>query len=310
MSVNVPASEWRLSTAGGIPYKLISRDGNFDAENAEAQEIYLIRAGDLLAFIAESFPLPVVFLDSLAYTPRRYFPGMPSMPSQRVTWKTHTEGLPIDPWNVDSGAPDGTYLGIVEVTIDYATTSLEDPDNDDPRTFLEISSNAAGNFLAVPVRGNAYWLDIVGDVVDVEVKESDVPQTVIENNVEWTVHWPQIPFDFFDGELIPRLRSKMGKVNDTPMELLHNAPAETMMFLSYTTSQEYTWRSGFAGRTPIALDMKFLEKNFLDADDNQVTHNHVYRPGVGWRRMGINVTAELDFDPLYSLTNLDDIFAA
>ena len=47
---------------------------------------------------------------------------------------------------------------------------------------------------------------------------------------------------------------------------------------------------------------RFLEKNFKSSDDVQVPHNHVYRPGFGWRRMLING------ENMYASANLDSIF--
>ena len=91
-----------------------------------------------------------------------------------------------------------------------------------------------------------------------------------------------LKYNFFNDILAARLRSNINKVNNAAMPLFHNAPAETILFLGFSQRQQYTWRVGHSGKSPIELNMKFLEKNF-QADGVQITHNHFWRPGVGWR---------------------------
>ena len=311
-----PASEWRLHTRGGIPLTVLSRSGGFSKEEATATEQYLIPAQYLLAFALESLPRPITFLGSLIYPACRRLPGLASMVTKSIRWEPFDTSLPVDPFNSDAAADDKTYGEFVKVTIEYATNPNNDDDEsdpDDPQTFLEVSANASGSFLAVPTRGNAKWdlgpwdptrgLSHYGETTE-PVTEVDIPQTVIQCEVEWSVRWPQIPYDFLTNELVARLRGKMGKVNSGKMELFHDAPPETIMFISWSMKQSHTWREGEVGRSPVELDMRFLEKNFVDEDGTQVTHQHVYRPGWGWMVMLV------DDKKLYATTNLDQIFTS
>ena len=307
-----PVSEWRLHTRGGIPLTVLSRSGGFSKEEATATEQYLIPAQYLLAFALESLPRPFVFLGSLIYPRHRPLPGLSSMVTKTIRWEPFDSSLPVDPFNGDVAADDKTYGEFVKVTINYATVPNNDEDEsdpDDPQTFLEVSANASGTFLAVPTRGNATWDDadysdeeILMAAGDLGVKEVDIPQTIIQSEVEWSVRWPQIPYEYWTSRLVTRLRDKLGKVNQGEMSLFHDAPAETIMFLSWSMKRSYTWREGESGSSPIELDMRFLEKNFKSSDGVQVTHNHVYRPGFGWRRMLING------ENMYASANLDSIF--
>lgn len=320
---------WRLSTGTGIPYKLLEVSGDFEAENASAREKYLMPANRLLDFAAECFPLPYFAFGTIFYPSRRRLPGLSPLVTTKVSWKAHVDGKPIDPFSTDSSAPDGTYGEVAEVDISYEVMPENDQerDPDDPFTFLEISGSASGEFLHGPVRGNALWVpwadesslssssnqssDLATGVSskssswlhgsDREVREIDVPNTITQPTIEWSCRWPQIPFAWFNGTLLPRLRNKMGKVNDD-VWVLFDSPAETVMFLGFTFREQFTWRTGYTGTPPIELELKFLEKNFETPEGVQVTHNHMYRPGYGWRRM------EIDGDPLYELTDMDEIF--
>jgi len=298
-----PVSEWRIRTAGGIPLTVLSRSGGFSREEATATEQYLIPADRLLAFAMESLPRPILFLDTLIYPRPRPLPGLPSLVTKTIKWEPFDSGLPVDPFGSDPAADEKTYQEFVKVTIDYATVpnnDEEDSDPDDPQTFLEVSANASGTFLAVPVRSKAVW-----DTTPPEgVKEVDIPNTVRQCEVEWSVRWPQIPYEYWTGRLVARLRDKLGKVNEGVMHLFHDAPAETVMFMSWSMRRSYTWRAGESGSSPIELDMRFLEKNFKDESGAQITHQHVYRPKTGkWEILLPDGT-----NKLYSKVNLDAIF--
>jgi hypothetical protein len=304
MSVNEDPSTWRLTTLGGIPIKLKSRVGSFSDEDADMTEVYILQTSRFQDFILETFPSPTLFLNGLLYPPRRKAPGT-TLQTIRVSYGG-LQGLDslIDPFNSDTGAPAGTYEPFMEITVQYGTSmdNDTDPDPDNPLTFLEISAAAAGVFLTTQPTGQAVWEAGGGDPQQ-NVQEAVIPQTLTEPETEWSVRWSQIPWGFINATLIARLRSKLGKVNEGVMSLFHDAPAETVMFLGYTYRQQFTWRSGSGGQPPVELDLKFLEKNLLSPEGIQVTHNHVYRPGHGYRKMTI------DGDPLHDTTNLDEIFA-
>jgi hypothetical protein len=231
------------------------------------------------------------------------------MLTKTVKYKGLTEGKPIDPFGADSNAPAGTYEDFLEVTIDYGPSergSDDDPDQEDPTTFLEISSTASTNFLAnTEGSTGALWGAPYGSSTsnNTSAVNIDIPDTVIETSIEWSFRWPQVPYEYFSDTLIARFRAALGKVNSGPTSLFHNAPAETILFLGYAINQSYTWRRDDGVIIPpLSVDFKFLEKSFTAVDGTQVTHNHFYRPGVGWRRLYVNS------NPVFQQTNLDNIF--
>ena len=149
--------------------------------------------------------------------------------------------------------------------------------------------------------GAAKWEDSSG--TKTAVTEVNVPATVTQPEVEWSVNWKQIPFSFFNNTVLARLRSKLGTLNNGTMVTTYNSPVETVLFVGWSMSQQFTWRTGFSGQPPVALSFKFLEKNFTSPEGIQVTHNHFYRPGVGWRKLLVDGTRSV-----YSTSNLDQIF--
>ncbi len=308
MSVNVPSSEWRLRTTGGIPLKVTGRSGDFDEEGATARETYILRSDQLLNFVTESFPLPYVWLGTIFYPRRRFLPGLPPLITRRVSWKGLTDAKPSDPFGSDSGALDDTYEENVEVTVEYSTSQANDeqPNPNDPETFLEVSANASGEFLVTPLRGIAHWIPEDPTVPAEPVTEADVNMKLTESQVEWSARWSQIPFTFFTNTLMNRLRSTLGMVNSVAMPLFYGAPPETMLFLGYSLRKQFTWRSDYAGQPPIMLEMKFLEKNFTSAEGTKVTHNHLYRKGIGYQKL---LLGEFGTTPLHASTNLNQIFA-
>jgi len=135
-----------------------------------------------------------------------------------------------------------------------------------------------------------------------EVNDRNLPHTITESQVEWSVSWPNIPYTFWDGTLIARLRAKLGTVNNAVLPLFHNAPADTILFMSFGMSTSYTWRNGRAGQSPVQLSMKFIEKSFTHAG-GAVTHQHIYRPNYGYRRLMVNG------EYLYSTSDLNAIWS-
>ena len=306
MSVNVDPSEWAFRTPGGIPYKAVELTGSFGSEDATVTEVILIQASQLLAFVTESFPLTYPFTGTSVSPQRRTLPGLAPLLVKSIRYEGHTEGRPIDPFDGYPDVPANTYEPILKLTIEHGTSPANDDeqDPDDPSTFLEITANAGGVFLAVEP-ANATWVGIeaLGEPKSEAVKEKNIPQTQTEPQTEWSVRWSQIDPDFFDDTLMAKLRDKLGKVNGGAMTTLYNAPAETVLFMGFALREQYTWREGSAGKPPVQMDMKFVEKNLKTPEGVQVTHNHVYRTGKGYRRLLI------DGKPLYAETDLDNIFS-
>ena len=304
MAFDTDVSTWRWMTPGGIPYRWKEGStGSVSLENASLTGIYIIRSHDLLAFVTEVFPVPIVFGGILIRASTINFPGFPALRAKGVSWKALVDGLPIDPFNNDPGAPDGTYCPFLEVTITFGTVPSNDQDSSDPLdpyTFLEISSHTSVDILTTNVRGNLEWVDDTG--VRENVKEVDVNNPLIEVNTEWNVSWSQIPFAWYNAVMLPKLRDLKGNVNDAIMPAFHNAPIETILFAGYSARCSHTWRAGYAGASPVTVDFTFVEKNFEDSAGVQVTHNHMYRPGVGYEKL------ELDANPIYKLGDLNSMF--
>jgi len=321
----LPPADWRLTSPGGIRHSLISQSGGFGEEDATWKMVIKIQAIDLRAFVIEAFP-PPTFGATITY-PRRFYPaGLPALKATRVDVEGFTSGKPIDPFSIDRHAPANTYEPYLKVTISFATSPENDePDPDDPFTFLDINASASGEYLTAEVSGdNVDWENFEG--VPESPTEEDTPlhQKVTSAEVEWTCKWSQIPFAWFRDTLLPRMRSLIGKVNDADMTIFHEAPAETILFNSWSMSTQYTWREGNAGTSPISLQFNFLEKNFewtggptelesggsaesessqSETFDVQVTHNHLWRPNVGWQRLLING------DPMYEQADLSGMFS-
>lgn len=286
---------WRLRTDNNIPFRVIERSGSFEIESASASETYLLQASDLLAFIEETFPAPIPVGGQLRYPITRLMPGFPQMFTQNVTWKAQIDGKPIDPFGTDPNAIDKTYGSLINLTIQYKTgKNREDPE--DPKTFLEISSTATGEFLHTTAP-KGKWED------DDQVADPAIPALITVPETQWSVRWPRIPWSFFRGQLIERMRSKLGKVNSDAVEVLFGAAPETLLFAGYGYSESYTWREGLVDTPPISIDMKFVEKRIEDAVGNIFGHQHVWRPGAGWNRLlfdGVN--------RLYEEVTMSDLF--
>jgi len=305
-------SDWRL-VAGNIPIKLISTTGKIGPEDASAVQEVLIQSANLPAFAVYCFPLPVAQSGSILYPRRRYLPGFPALVLKDMDYESWSGDKPIDPFSGDPSAPSGTYDEYLKVTLNYGTAPENDqePNPDDPRTFLEVSCRSESQFLSyAPTGVNATW-----DQASLQqdngnaVKDADLNVVVPNHTQQWTLRWPQVPYSFFNDTLIDRLNLLRGKVNLTVLELFNDAPAETIMFTGYDLETQYTWREDYAGISPVNVVLTFVEKNFLHfgeggvANDVQVTHNHFFDPRTGrWRKIYI------DGKPVYHPTELSTIW--
>ena len=353
----IDPSQWRLNI-GGIPVKLVSRKGKFSLTNSTAIEEYIIESDRLLDLATVVFPAPgttgefgsssnplrVVFNTSLQFS------GFNSLVAQDMTWEAligdgFSGGVPTDPFGDDVAAVDGTYSEFLKVAIMYATTPANDdtPDTQSPLTFLDVNSAAGGTFLSIPLRGQMAWRSTTKETQSPESKKKfestdndgpDVPFTVTEVTTDWSLRWPQVPFDYFESVLVGRLRASLGKVNSVAMNTIFSAPPETILMLGYDAKETFTFRAGFPGRSPYDVTMTFSEKNMAvtenrgstvkseitgtdtadtygDPEVIQVTHNHFYRPGVGWRRTarfrGVGFTGTPE--PAFEATDLNAIFS-
>ena len=298
MSVNVPDIFWTHVTPGGIPYKLVSQTGGVASATIgslgteEVSEVIIIQTNRLGALVAECFPVPVQQVGGLYYPPRKRFPGLPYLHVIDLKWEAMDEGKPIAPYA--AGAPP-TYYVHCRVTLIYAPYIHD---------FLQISCSAAGTFLHGEMRA-------MFDEYSYEILDANVPNVVLEVGVEWTFTWSRIPEGFFTTVLLPRMRSRIGKVNNAPSVLWSDAPAETILFVGFDFSMEKSYVPGWGIHTaPLQCTMKFMEKNF-EKNGVRVTHQHFWLPGAdaagaprGWQRIRWD-NGTLSFDT----TDMDRIFS-
>ena len=323
MSVNQPKSEWRMQSSTGVKVKLLSRKGSFSRGGAEGEEVYVIKAEDLMDFIHTGLPTPYIYA-GVTYPGRAVMYGVPSLVVDSISFEGLTDGIPIDPFGFDSDAPDGTYEDDIKCVVKYKPREKgkdnEDSDPSNPFSFLQVSSSSAGEFIASPIPGKARWSKLVyhswepdagtwEEIDQGEVEEANIPGTLKVSMTEWSVSWPQIPYDYFYNTVLPRLRYANGTVNSSTVGLFNRPPPATLLLNGWSTKEEYIWDLGNVTTPPISLEMRFLEKNFFSPDRAypapgiQVTHQHVYRPGKGWQII------KIDNHYLYSGTDHNQIWS-
>lgn len=316
-------ADWRLVTTGGIPYKQLEMSGDFTDEGGSVLRSVLIPSTSLYNFLVELFPPPIV-IGNVVVRQVKTLEGFPSIGVQRVAFKQFDDAVPIDPFGFDPNAPSGTYYPVVQCDIQYGPLKLEEADENDPQTFLDISANATGEYLHTNIP-KAKWqpetnpdggdgvenpdTDEVGNGATNPTQESpeenrdpNVPVTIRVPKTEWTIQWSQVPFDFFQNVLIHRMRYLMGLVNSNTVPYLFNAPPETLLFTGYSYNQQVTWRQGNITTPPAKVTMKFVEKRII-WNGVVIGHNHVWRPGYGWQRLLLDGT-----NPLHQTHSFTKLF--
>jgi len=303
MSINLNPKFWALS-AGGIPYKLMNGfpTGSLNEESGQIDEKYIIQAKDLAGFLGLSFPRGInLDEETFIVSPNRRYPGSTAFHTTSVAFAPLRDALPADPYNLDPGAPSGTYDDFIVVSVSYIT-GPQNEDENDPTTFLQISADSTAEFLTVPVRGlNAAWSDSHASwKAEDQVKSPLTNVTKIVPETQWDVTWPRINRAFMP-TIIEAMRNRMGLVNEKKMPLLQNAVAETVMFIGYSYQEDYTWREGWEN-TPVTVGMKFLEKH-VKQDGKVIGHNHFIKDETGqWEPLQINEK------PVYESSDLNNLF--
>lgn len=305
-SVYEDPNSWRLQTGGtGVPYRIVNMSGEFGPEEAAAQMELLVPADKLVQFALEMFP-------QITYS--GVFPVYPSfgkiygtnLYAQRISWKGHVDGKPVDPFGVDPGAHDDTYQKVCSVTVDFKTMndqSVSDPAQ--PETFLEISCSGGGHFLHTDAPGAKWKLTETAAIVapETDAVGPDVPVGMTVPTVDWDLSWPRVPYGYWTNTLIDKIRTTLGQVNSTTMPIFANAPKGTILFVGYSLKKSYSWRSGVTYQSPFNLNMKFQEKRIKDSAGNTRGHNDFWRPGYGWRYL-----THKDGKPIYTYGDLTKIF--
>lgn len=330
MSNSSEYSSWRLTSAGGIKYRFLGCTGGFDLNSGEVTWKAMLRSEDFLAFALELFP-SAQLIGNLAYLSPGTLPGWPNMIAKRINFKSldGEGGLPCDALQTDSVAPLGTYHGFVEVDVNFSSGTGKNPDPTDPRTFLEITSKNGGEFIYAPP-GNTTLEGEYNDLGDEdespiaprldpetgeflgtiykEPKEPNrnpiLPTLIRVPTTDWNIRWKSIPAEYYRNVLVHRLRYLNGRVNLTSCGFLYGAPPETLLFTGFDHDEKFTWNSGYLDNPPIDLDLKITEK-YVYWKGVLCGHNHVWEPGIGWKRAWIGVNGD---EPLYRHADFNFLF--
>jgi hypothetical protein len=320
-------SSWRQDTNGGIKYRFLGSAGNFTADEGEVTWRAIFRGQDLIPLLQELFPPPLILYGNIAIPQAGTMPGVPSFTARKISYKSlDGNDLPIDPFSQDGAAVDGTYGSLITVEVSFGPSNKPKGNPNDPRTFLEISSNEGGHFIYAPPTGTSNTTDTnsegdddqtqggpvqsirmkpKGTVVPGEAEPNrhpQVPSLVLVPTTEWSITWKQIPFEIFKHTIIWRMRLLSGRVNSDNLPWLLDAQPDTVLFNGFTYKESYTWRDGKVNAPPIDVTMKLSEKRVY-WKGIVCGHQHDWYPGQGWRR----VTLE-DGSPKYRRFTFSDVF--
>ncbi len=312
----------RLVSAGGIRHKVaggLTFDG--DDEKVGANLDVIIQAADFGDFLDEMFPQPLIIGGPgglISISPRMYLLNAPWLRMKSFSTDIVEKGKPLDPFNADPNAPDGTYGTLMMVKMRFETmqeTDEEEPDEGDPTTFLEHSINAGAEYLHIPPK-------------KIDVSEQDVEQWVIEGEGAQ----PQAPPDAEankDAELgiykvIPTIEHslkwkfalnpswtniyrRLGTVNQAVIRLFNNAKRETVLFTGISGSRSYRYFRRRTDTTPWELDFKFSQRAIYEGS-SIYGWNHVYSPSKQkWVRP---VRVNDNNKPLYEASDFTKLFVA
>lgn len=312
-------TSWRGRTTGNIPFRLVDSVGTFESELAVVTETYLVQTSKLLDFYLEVFPPPDISIWGIPIYNNKRLPGT-QLRARRMIYKGHVPGKPIDPFNQDPNAVNGTYHHVVEVQIEY-DNEKETVDPGKPETFVTIRGSAAGEFINAGTSSGS-WIPPGGGTPDPNL-ELGVGTTMIVPEIQWDLIWEQMPRKYFADYFIHRLRDLEGKVNSDVFTLLFDAAPETLLFVGFDFEEA---RTRFVVRPEhfeigpddpsifeqhLRVSMKFLEKRITNEDvasgsaDAIFGHNHIWKPDEGWRRLLIDGT-----NPLYRSASFMDLFAS
>ena len=315
--------QWRQISNGGTRYRFLKMTGRLTAEEATIDWSAIIRSQDLLVIANELFPPPII-IGNIAIPQPGTMPGVPNLVAQEISFES-LDGidLPIDPFNADPSAVAGTYGQFLKIVINFAPSNKLEPDVNDPRTFLEISSSTAGEVIYIPPTAtkvveetndqgvndgtpgttvDANTGEIRGTIAGMPAKRNRHPDSILRQTVpliEWSLTWKQVPWEIFRTVMVHRLRLLNNRVNNTIVPFLYDAPPESLLFKGFDVTESYTWKNGMVNAPPVDVTMKVLEKRVIWRGI-PCGHNHMFVPGVGWQRLVLN-----DGGPLYQNINFN-----
>lgn len=317
-------ASWHLKTNGGLKYRFLGMDGDFNPDGGTILWRALIRTQDLVLAAQEMFPPPYE-IGGMSFPQPGRMPGFPQFVGKNIRFKSFEgQKQPIDPFNADTDSNFADSYGeFVEIEVEFGSSNKPQPNLADPRTFLEISADVGGEFIhapsystlvyeevvdeetggpSVPLEDDAEddaddqapggWIDNEGNLrvksretgEKYTIRVPSAPFLVLQPITNWTVTWRQIPYHIFRRVTVNRLRVLNGRVNSAPIPFLFNAPPETILFAGFKYTESYTWRDGFINTPPIDVEIKLVEKRVL-WKGIVAGHNHLWYPGEGWMRV-------------------------
>ena len=236
-----------------------------------------------------------------------------------MSMEPRQKSLPSDPFGTDPDAPSETYGdGDYVVTIDYGPVGIDgdggdDPDPDDPETYMEVNLNGSAEFLTIPAQQTkgrdvsaANVVPGPGGAVVNQAPNMLIHKIIPHLEKEFTWKYALNP-NF--SEII----SQLGTVNEKPYTWLHSTEAETWLFQSFSGRRNYLWAPtrGIV-LAPYELTWTFAMKRFIanaggPGGATVCGWNHFYRPKDGkFVRVllpGIEV-------PVYPADDFADMFRA
>ena len=335
----------RLTTAGGLKYKQMQGypTVNLSEDGVTAQEQYLMKASDLLAFVAELSPLPYVDEEGrVQLFLRRSMPGNPALRTTDMSAAPHTGSKPGDPFNLDSGAPADTYDPHYVITLSYSNINDGKPDKDpkDPKTFLERSITSGGEFLSIGPQNTETGEAPLGSGQETSQQQTDGSTSNYPKgtptNLQATADaglavvkfiptstlsfkWPTVPrppwtqmFQLM-GTVNGRIKKAGGSTsriqNQIHRDLFFNAEPETVLYTGFTAVQKFLWIGTSAVAQPWDVTLGFTVKR-VDEEDEVFGWNHVWVPKEQkWKRLYRSGEGGSRKD-LYELKNHLNLFVA
>jgi hypothetical protein len=261
-------SEWLLRTPGGVPYRFVQMDGDTTSIDAQVGVEILIESVNLRSLLREVFPPSLIIGDLIVPQPGLGFYGLPFLVPSRVSFRAHDDGRPIDPFATHLILPeeaelrDATYGHLLNVTIEFASLEYRNPDENDPRTFLEISTSQEDEVILRPdSAGAAAWRYDNGG--ELPLKKGTGLNIIRDPVTVWKVRWQKVNYQHFYNVLRPRLKAAHGKINSTTFPALFNAPPGTLLLTKFDYEQHFDWLDT-QGSLPslITLEIEIREKNF------------------------------------------------
>ena len=283
---------WRQKI-NGIPIRVVTTSGNFAKEDAVVTRVVLIQSSRLIDFANSVLPRVDIVAGKPVWTaPHSFYTSDINLYAEDISWQPHVPGKPADPFGEDPVASTQTYQDILEVTITYK------PLPPDARNFLTIQGRASMEYLHIVSPDTKY--EGASSSAYEENRDPHLPVQLTVPVTEWTVTWHRLPRSIWNETVYPLVRSRLGKVNDTPFIPLFSAPQDTVLFTGFNFRDQYTWRNNKANPAytslvddylPVTVEFMFKERHVTNSDEDGATvhgWNSVYVPSAGeWRNLRI-----------------------